>query len=102
MARRLQRRSTPLDGRYRFATVGTDKRERQRANKAVKEQKAARAETRQKGTRIGVIIVGAIVGVIKLLNAEAGKVDNCETDPFECSDVNTLLSQIDQLAASAA
>lgn len=64
MARRLQRRSTPLDGRYRFATVGTDKRERQRANKAVKEQKAARAETRQKGTRIGVIIVGAIVGVV--------------------------------------
>ena len=41
-------------------------------------------------------------GVIILLNAEAGKVDNCETDPFECSDVNTLLSQIDQLAASAA
>ena len=41
-------------------------------------------------------------GVIKLLNAEAGKVDNCETDPFECSDVNTLLSHIDQLAASAA
>jgi peroxiredoxin len=41
-------------------------------------------------------------GVITWLNAEAGKVDNCETDPFECSDVNTLLSQIDQLAASAA
>jgi hypothetical protein len=40
--------------------------------------------------------------VITLLNAEAGRVDNCETDPFECSDVNTLLSQIDQLAASAA
>ena len=41
-------------------------------------------------------------GVITWPNAEAGKVDNCETDPFECSDVNTLLSQIDQLAASAA
>jgi peroxiredoxin len=41
-------------------------------------------------------------GVITLLNAEAGRVDNCETDPFERSDVNTLLSQIDQLAASAA
>ena len=41
-------------------------------------------------------------GVITLLNAEAGRVDNCETDPFECSDVNNLLSQIDQLAASAA
>ena len=41
-------------------------------------------------------------GVITLLNAEAGKVDNCETDPFECSDVDTLLIQIDKLAASAA
>ena len=41
-------------------------------------------------------------GVITLLNAEAGKVDNCETDPFECSDVDTLLTQIDKLAASAA
>ena len=41
-------------------------------------------------------------GVITLLNAEEGKVDNCENDPFGCSDVNTLLSQIDQLAASAA
>ncbi len=44
--------------------MGTDKRERQRANKAAKQQQAARAETRQKGTRIGVIVVGAIVGVI--------------------------------------
>jgi cyclophilin family peptidyl-prolyl cis-trans isomerase len=50
--------------RYRSATVGTDKRERQRANKAVKQQQAARAETRQKGTRLGLIIVGAIVGVV--------------------------------------
>ena len=41
-------------------------------------------------------------GVITLLNAEAGKEDNCETDPFECSDVDTLLTQIDKLAASAA
>jgi cyclophilin family peptidyl-prolyl cis-trans isomerase len=46
--------------------VGTDKRERQRANKAVKEQQAARAETRQKGTRVGVIVVGAIVGVLAI------------------------------------
>ena len=29
-------------------------------------------------------------GVITLLNAEEGKVDNCENDPFGCSDVNTL------------
>lgn len=57
-----QRRAT--ERRYRSATVGTDKRERQRANKAAKQQQAARAETRQKGTRIGVIVVGAIVAVV--------------------------------------
>jgi len=44
--------------------VGTDKRERQRANKAAKQQQAARAETKQKGTRIGIIVVGAIVAVV--------------------------------------
>jgi cyclophilin family peptidyl-prolyl cis-trans isomerase len=57
-------RSAAVLGRYRSATVGTDKRERQRANKAVKEQQAARAETRQKGTRLSVIIIGAIAGVL--------------------------------------
>ena len=33
-------------------------------------------------------------GVIRLLNVEAGKEDNCPTDPFECSDVDTLLAQL--------
>ena len=46
--------------------MGTDKRERQRANKAAKQHQVARAETRQKGTRIGVIVVGAIVGVLAI------------------------------------
>ena len=53
--------------RYRSATVGTDKRERQRANKAAKQQQAARAETKKKGTRYGLIIGGAIVGVVGLV-----------------------------------
>ncbi len=56
-----------MDGRYRSATVGTDKRDRQRANKAIKDQQAARAETKQKSTRIGLIIGGAIVGVLGLV-----------------------------------
>ena len=46
--------------------MGTEKRERQRANKAAKQQQVARAETRQKSTRIGVIVVGAIVGVLAI------------------------------------
>ena len=47
--------------------MGTDKRDRQRANKAAKQQQAARAETKKKGTRYGLIIGGAIVGVVGLV-----------------------------------
>jgi cyclophilin family peptidyl-prolyl cis-trans isomerase len=46
--------------------VGTEKRERQKANRAMKQQQEAKAETRQRGVRIGVIVVGAIVGVFGL------------------------------------
>jgi cyclophilin family peptidyl-prolyl cis-trans isomerase len=53
--------------RYRSATVGTDKRDRQRANKATKQQQAARAETKKKGTRLGLIIGGAVVAVVGLV-----------------------------------
>lgn len=54
-------------GRYRSATVGTDKRDRQRANRAAKQQQAARAQTKQQGTRLGLIIGGAIVAVVGLV-----------------------------------
>lgn len=46
--------------------MGTDKRERQRANKAHKEHQVARAQTRQKTTRIAVIVIGAIVAVFAI------------------------------------
>ena len=55
-----------VTGEYRLATVGTDKRDRQRANKAIKNQQAARAQTKQKSTRLGLIIGGAIVAVVGL------------------------------------
>ncbi len=33
-------------------------------------------------------------GEIVKVFAEAGRVDNCESDPFECSDVNTMLDYL--------
>lgn len=39
--------------------------------------------------------------VIKVF-AEAGKEDNCESDPFECSDSNTMLTYIKSLKELAA
>ena len=33
-------------------------------------------------------------GVIEKMFYEDGKVDNCEDDPFECSDVNTMLEYL--------
>ena len=52
---------------YRLATVGTEKRERQRANKAIKEETVAKAETREKTTRAAIIIGGAIVAVFAIV-----------------------------------
>lgn len=39
--------------------------------------------------------------VVKIF-AEDGKVDNCETDPFECSDCDTMLTYIKSGEAAAA
>jgi cyclophilin family peptidyl-prolyl cis-trans isomerase len=46
--------------------VGTQKRERQKANRALKHEQIAKAETRRRGLRIGLIVVGAIAGIVGL------------------------------------
>ncbi len=57
-----QRRS-----RYRLSTVGTAKRERQKANKAKREQEIARAEAKSRTTRIAVLVAGAVIAVFALV-----------------------------------
>jgi cyclophilin family peptidyl-prolyl cis-trans isomerase len=47
--------------------VGTDKRERQKANKAIRQQEESRAETRRKGLRYALLGVGALVAVVALV-----------------------------------
>ena len=56
----------PVTRPVSFRRVGTEKRDRQRANRALKEQQAARQQTRQRGTRIAVIVGGAIVAVLAI------------------------------------
>jgi cyclophilin family peptidyl-prolyl cis-trans isomerase len=47
--------------------VGTAKRERQKANKAQREQELARQQARSRSTRIGLLVAGAIVAVFVLV-----------------------------------
>jgi cyclophilin family peptidyl-prolyl cis-trans isomerase len=47
--------------------VGTEKRERQKANRALRQQEIQKAESRRRGLRIGAIVVGGVVAVLGLL-----------------------------------
>lgn len=47
--------------------MGTDKRERQKANKLQREQEVARQHAKRRSTKIGVIVVGAIVAVFAIV-----------------------------------
>ncbi len=47
--------------------MGTAKRERQKANKALKQNELVRAEQKRKGTRIAIIVIGAIAAVFALV-----------------------------------
>ncbi len=53
--------------RYREIIVGTAKRERQKANKARREQEVARQQTRSRSTRIGLLVAAAIIAVFVLV-----------------------------------
>ena len=59
-------------GRYRLTTVGTAKRERQKANKARREQEAVREQTKKRTIRLSVLIGGAIIAVFVIV-AVAGR-----------------------------
>ena len=64
--------------------MGTEKRERQRANKALKEQQVAKAAAKSKSMRLGIIVVGAIVAVIVIaLAANAFVGDDDDAAPAD-------------------
>ncbi len=63
--------------------MGTDKRERQRTNRAIKEDQVAKAKTREKTTRTAIIVVGAIVavfGIVLIANMFIGDDDAATID----------------------
>jgi cyclophilin family peptidyl-prolyl cis-trans isomerase len=47
--------------------VGTEKRERQKANRAQRQQEQLKAESRKRGIRIAVIVIGGLVAVFGLV-----------------------------------
>jgi len=47
--------------------VGTEKRERQKANRALRQQEIQKAESRRRGFRIAAIVIGGLVAVLGLL-----------------------------------
>ena len=60
--------------------MGTAKRERQKANKAKREQEVARQQTRSRSTRIGLLAAGAIIAVFVLVFVAGQFIDDDETD----------------------
>lgn len=60
--------------------MGTAKRERQKANKAKREQEVARKQSRSRSTRIGILVAAAIVAVFVLVFIAGRFIDDDDTD----------------------
>lgn len=59
--------------------MGTAKRERQKANKAKREQEVARKQSRSRSTRIGILVAAAIVAVFVLVFIAGRFIDDDDT-----------------------
>lgn len=79
--------------------MGTAKRERQKANKAKREQEIARAEAKSRTTRIAVIVIGAIIAVFALVFI-AGQFVGDDDEPNDLVPTDTVL--IDDPTVSSA
>jgi cyclophilin family peptidyl-prolyl cis-trans isomerase len=75
--------------------VGTAKRERQKANKAMREQEVARQRARSRTTRIGLLVAGAIIAVFALVFIAGRFIDNGD-------DTGDSLATTDQPVTSTA
>jgi len=60
--------------------VGTAKRERQKANKALREQELARKAARSRSTRIGALVIAAIVAVFVLVLIAGRFIDDDDSE----------------------
>ena len=90
--------------------MGTAKRERQKANKAKREQEVARQQTRSRSTRIGLLVAGAIVAVFVLVFVAGQFIDDDEADdtlvtseePTSTEPTSTEAAETDDAAADDA
>lgn len=73
--------------------MGTAKRERQKANKQQREQELARKAARSKSTRIGALVVAAIVAVFVLVLIAGRFIDE--------DDSESLSTSFDQISVTA-
>jgi len=76
-------------------TVGTAKRERQKANKAMREQELARKRTKSRTIRIGLMVAAAIVAVFVLVIIAGRFIDDEDT-------TNSSAPAVPAVAVSAA
>ena len=61
--------------------MGSEKRERQKANKAMRQQELAQAESRKRNLRIGALVVGGIAAVIGLVWIASAVTSDDEEQP---------------------
>jgi ferric-dicitrate binding protein FerR (iron transport regulator) len=61
--------------------VGTEKRERQKANRALKHQQMAQARTRKRSLRMAALVVGGIAALVALVWVASLVVSNDDDQP---------------------
>lgn len=63
--------------------MGTEKRERQKANRALKQQQIEQQASRRKAVRTGLIVLGAIVAVFLLVWVASNVVGDDDASPAQ-------------------
>ncbi len=80
--------------------MGTAKRERQKANRALKQTELVRAQQRRRGTRIAVIVAGAVAAVLALVWVGSRLASDGGGDDAAVID-DTLFDSLDSVADPA-
>ena len=78
--------------------MGTEKRERQKANRALRQQEIEKAESRRRGVRIAAIVIGGLVAVFGLVWIATVVTGDDDADTTDEGAVTTELAVDDSLA----
>ena len=80
--------------------MGTEKRERQKANRALRQQEIEKAESRRRGVRIAAIVIGGLVAVFGLVWIATVVTGDDDADTTDEGAVTTELAVDDSLASA--